>query len=180
MEIKTFGDKKIIIRQMRTSDVANAKKFQNYINLLIGEEAMILMNKKFSLKEERKALEGFLKNSRKKNKVLIIAEHDNQIVGLTDISLDRHRRNHIGIFGISIRAGYRGIGLGKYIMEEVMKLAKTGLDPKPKMIQLEVYANNKPAIGLYKRMGFRQVAKLPKQIQHKGKLIDELVMVKFL
>jgi len=180
METKLFGDKKIIIRQIRTSDIANAKKFQNYINSLIGEEAMILMNKKFSLKEERKAVEGFLKNSRKKNKVLIIAEHNNQIVGLTDISLDRHRRNHIGIFGISIRAGYRGIGLGKHIMEEVIKLAKTELNPRPKMIQLEVYANNKPAINLYKKMGFKQVAKLPKQIQYKGKLIDELTMIKFL
>ena len=180
METKTFGNKKIVIRQIRDNDIANAKKFQNYINSLIAEEAMILMNKKFSLKEERKAVEGFLKNSRQKNKVLIIAEHNNQIVGLTDISLDRHRRNHIGIFGISIRAGYRGNGLGKHIMEEVIKLAKKELNPKPKMIQLEVYANNKPAIGLYKKMGFKQVAKLPKQIQHRGKLIDELVMIKYL
>lgn len=180
METKLFGDKKIIIRQIRASDVANAKKFQNYINSLINEEAMILMNKKFSLKEEQDAVKGFLKNNKKKNKVLVIAEHDDQIIGLTDISLDRHRRNHIGILGISIRAGYRGIGLGKYIMEEVIKLTKTELNPKPRMIQLEVYANNKPAIGLYKRMGFKQVAKLPKQIQYKGKLIDEIVMIKYL
>jgi len=180
MTIKTFGDKKIVIRQIRSGDVANAKKFQNYINSLIDEEAKILMNKKFSLKEERKAVESFLANNRKKNKVLIIAEHNNQIVGLTDVSLDRHRRNHIGIFGISIRAGYRGIGLGKHIMEEVMRLAKKDLNPKPKIIQLEVYANNKPAIALYKKMGFKIVAKLPKQIQYKGKLIDELTMLKYI
>jgi len=180
METKLFGDKKIVIRQIRASDIADAKKFQNYINFLIAEEVMILMNKKFSLKEERKAVEGFLKDSRKKSKVLIIAEHNNQIVGLTDISLDRHRRNHIGIFAISIRAGYRGNGLGKHIMEEVIKLAKTELKPTPKMLQLEVYANNKPAIGLYKKMGFKQVAKLPKQVQWKGKLMDEIVMIKYL
>lgn len=180
MKIQKFGDRKIIIRQIRPSDVTNAKKFQNYINSLISEEVMILMNKKLSLKEEKKAMKDFLENNKKKNKVLVIAEHDGQIVGFTDIGLDRHRRNHIGILGISVRSGYRGIGLGKYIMEEVIKLAKTGLTPKPKIIQLEVYVNNKPAIALYKKMGFKIVAKVPNQIQWEGKLIDEYIMLKYL
>ena len=109
-----------------------------------------------------------------------MAECNNKIIGATDIELDRWRRNHIGKFGITIIQGYRGIGLGKHLMSEVIKLAKKELKPSPKIIQLEVYTNNKPAIALYKKMGFKIVAKLPKQIQWKGKLIDELVMLKFL
>jgi len=49
-----------------------------------------------------------------------------------------------------------------------------------KVIQLEVLVNNKPAIALYKKMGFKIVAKIPKQIQCKGKLIGEYIMVKHL
>ena len=47
------------------------------------------------------------------------------------------------------------------------------------MIDLKVYTNNKAGIALYKKMGFKQVAKLPKQMQWKNKLIDEFVMVKY-
>ena len=59
-------------------------------------------------------------------------------------------------------------------MQEVMKLAKKELKPTPKIFQLEVYENNKPAIGLYKKMGFKIVAKVPKQIQHKDLILDTL------
>jgi len=180
MKTKTFGDKKITIRKIVKSDLKNAAKFQGYINSLIEEEAKLLMNKKATIKEETEFLKTTLKGLKNKTKVVLLAEYDKKIVGLTDIKQERWRRNHIGRFGISVRQGYRGIGLGKYLMAEIIKLAKTELNPNPKMIQLEVYANNKPAIALYKKMGFKIAAKLPKQIQHKGKLIDELVMIKFL
>ncbi|MEK7659028.1 MAG: GNAT family N-acetyltransferase [Patescibacteria group bacterium] len=191
METKIFGDppsykasdgqsKKIIIRKIVKSDLKNAVKFQDYINSLIEEEAKLLMNKKAAIKEEIDFLKSKLNGIKNKTEVILVAVHNKKIVGLTDIKQGMWRRNHIGKFGISVRQGYRGIGLGNYLMSEIIKLAKTELNPKPKMIQLEVYVNNKPAIALYKKMGFKQVAKLPKQIQHKGKLIDELVMIKFL
>jgi ribosomal protein S18 acetylase RimI-like enzyme len=62
-------------------------------------------------------------------------------------------------------------------MAEVLKLAKKQL-PGLKVFWLDVYENNKPAIALYKKMGFKIVARVPKQIQHKGKLIGEYIMVK--
>jgi len=175
METKIFGDKKITIRKIAKSDLRNAKKFQDFINSLVEEEAKILMNKKATLKEEKAFIEGLLRN---KNKVYLLAECDNKIVGGTAIELGRWRRNHIGSFGITIAKDYRGIGLGKYLMSEIIKLAKKEL--KPKIIQLEVYVNNKPAINLYKKMGFKIVAKMPKQIQWKGKLVDEFIMILYL
>ena len=72
------------------------------------------------------------------------------------------------------------MGLGKYMASEIIKLAKEKLSPKPKIIRLEVFTSNDPAIALYKKMGFKIVAKIPKQMQHKGKLVDEFVMLKFL
>lgn len=180
MQTKIFGDKKIIIRKAVKSDLKNAKKFQVFINSLVAEEAKLLMNKKATLKEEKEFLERILKGIKDKTKIYLVAECGDKIIGATDIELDRWRRNHIGKFGITIIQGYRGIGLGKHLMSEVIRLAKKELNPKPKMIQLEVYTNNKPAINLYKKMGFRIVAKLPKQIQWKGKLVDELVMIKLL
>jgi len=62
-------------------------------------------------------------------------------------------------------------------MGEVLRLAKKNL-PGLKVFWLDVFANNKPAIALYKRMGFKIVGKIPKQIQYKGKLIAEYIMIK--
>lgn len=177
MITKKFGDKKITVRELNKKDIKNARKFCDYINSLIKEEAKILMNKPATVKEEGEWLKNSLKTIDSKREVMLIAECDNKIVGLTNIIQQRWRQNHTGKFGISIRKEYRGLGLGKYIMAEVIKLAKRRLKPKPKIIRLEVYTNNIPAFSLYKKMGFKKVACLPKQIQYKGGLVGEYVML---
>ncbi|MFH1644390.1 MAG: GNAT family N-acetyltransferase [bacterium] len=152
----------------------------NFINSLIEEDAKILINKKMNLKEEIEFLEKGVKSIKDRKKVYLIAKDGNKVVANTSIELGVFRRNHIGKFAIGIRDGYRRIGLGKYLMQEIIKLAKKELNPSPKIFQLEVCENNKSAIGLYKKMGFKIVAKLPKQIQYKGKLIGEFIMIKYL
>ncbi len=177
---KIFGDKKIMIRKLSKSDLRKTREFLYFINSLIREEAKISAKKELTIKEEKEKLKKFLESIDKKVMVFLVAEYEGKIVGTTSIDLGKGRKDHIGGFGITIRDGYRGIGLGKHLTSEVIKLAKKELKPSPKIIQLEVYVNNKPAIALYKKMGFKIVAKLPKQIQYKGKLIDEFVMFKFL
>lgn len=180
MENKIFGNKKMTIRKLSKSDLKRARDFLAFINSLVEEEAKILMNKKLTLKEEGEFLEGVLKGMKTKTKIYLAAECGDKIVGSTSIELGRWGNNHTGNFGIVIRQGYRGIGLGKYLMTEILKMAKKELKPAPKIIKLTVYPNNKPALGLYKKMGFKIVARIPKQRQYKGKLLDEIVMLKFL
>jgi ribosomal protein S18 acetylase RimI-like enzyme len=178
MEIKIFNGKKIKIRQISKKDLKNAEKFQNFINSLIEEDVQISLNKKSSLKEEKKWLKEQLKQIIDRKTVLLVAECDKKIIGITDITLNKERQIHVGNFGITIRKNYRGIGLGSYLIEEIIKLAKKELKPQPKIIRLSVFSTNKPAIGLYKKFGFKRVAKIPKQFQYKGKLINEIVMLK--
>ncbi len=180
METKTFGDKKIIIRKPIKSDAKNLKKFQVFINSLVEEEAMILMNEKTTLKQEKEYVDSMLKSARNKSKIYLVAEHDNKIVGNASVELEKWRTSHVGEFAIAIADGYRGVGLGNHLMSEVIELAKKELKPKPKIIRLRVYSDNIPAIGLYKKMGFKIVARIPKQIQYEGRLFDEFIMLKFL
>ena len=180
METKLFGDKKLTISPLSKKDFKFAKEFLDFINSLVKEDAKILMNKKMNLKEEMEFVEKGVKNTKDKKKVYLIAKDGNKVVANTSIDLGIFKRNHIGKFAIGIRDGYRGMGLGKYLMQEIMKLAKKELNPSPKIFQLEVYESNKPAIGLYKKMGFKIVGKIPKQVQHKGKLISEYIMIKVL
>ncbi len=178
METKTFSDKKIRIRKITPNDVWKAEKFQEFIDSLVDEDAMVSQNKRTSIKEEKAFIEKTLKKVRNKEKIFFLAECENKIVGTTSIELEIGRRSHVCKFGIMIKQGYRGIGLGGYLMAEIIKLVKKELEPQPKMIDLRVYSVNKPAIALYKKMGFKIVAKIPKRVQYKDKLVDEIVMIK--
>jgi ribosomal protein S18 acetylase RimI-like enzyme len=178
MESKKFGDKKIKIKKISANDLWRAKDFQEFINSLIKEDAMIALNKELSLKEEKDFLDKTIKGVRNKAKIYLIAEENKKIVGTTSIKLDNGRKEHICNFGITIRQGYRGMGLGEHLMSEILKLVKKELVPTPEIIDLRVFSPNKPAISLYKKMGFRVVAQIPKQRKYKGKLIDEIVMIK--
>jgi ribosomal protein S18 acetylase RimI-like enzyme len=177
METKIFNGKKIKVREISKGDLKNVKKFQDFINSLVKEDAMIKLNKKQSLREETEWLRGKLKQIKNKKEVALIAECENKIVGNSQINLDWGRQSHIGDFGISIRRGYRNIGLGTYLAKEVIKLAKKELKPRPKIIKLSVYAKNKPVIEFYKNLGFKEVARIPKQGKIKGKLVDEIIML---
>jgi len=178
MENKIFDDKKITIRKISKSDLKNVKKFQDFINSLVKEGAVIKVNEKASLKEETVWLKEKLKKIKARKEVCLLAEHENKIIGNTQITLDWGRQSHVGDFGISIRKSYRQIGLGTYLTKELIKLAKKELKPRPKIIKLSAYATNKPAIAFYKNLGFKEVARIPKQGKIQGKLVDEIIMLK--
>ena len=184
MVTKIFGDlpaqagKKLTIEPLGAKDLKCAKEYADFINDLIEEGAKLLMNVKQTLKDEKNWVKNVVSKTKKREKVFLIARDGKKIVGNVSFEMMTYRKNHIARMGIAIRQGYRGAGLGKYLMTEIIKLAKKHLKPTPKQFQLEVYANNTPAIALYKKMGFKIVAKIPKQIQYKGKLIGEYIMIK--
>ena len=174
--IKNFKGKKLKVREIRKSDLKRAKDFLNYINSLVEEEAMISIKKKKTLKEEKEWLKNQLKEIKEKKRVMILAEDKNKIVGICSCELRKERESHVGEIGIGVRKEYRGIGLGKFLLKEILKLAKKKL--KPKVFRLSVFEGNKVAQNLYKKLGFKKVAKIPKQVEYKGKLVDEIVMIK--
>ena len=180
MKTKIFRGKKIIIKQLSKKDLRNVKKLRDFINSFVEEDAQIDMNKKVSLKEERKWLEAHLKSIKKHKTVFLVAEDNKIIVGTTGIDLGFWRHSHVGRFGITIRKGYRGIGLGTYLIKKIMKLAKKELKPKPRIIRLSVLPTNKPARELYKKAGFKKVAVIPKQMEFRRKLRDEIIMLLYL
>jgi len=175
--IKNFGEKKITVRNLSKRDLKNVKIFQDFINSFVEGDAQIMMNEKISLKDEGKWLKEKLRSIKKKEGVFLVAEHDDKIVGSVGIDSMIWRQNHIGNSGITIKKGYRGIGIGSYLMKKAIKLAKKELKTKPKIIRLNALSTNKPALGLYKKIGFKKVAEIPRQIQYKGKLVSEVIML---
>ena len=133
MENKMFGGKKILIRKAEKADIKRAGRFLDFINCLVEDNAKLLMNKKTTLKEETGWVKDMLCGVKNKTTVFLAAECEKKIVGTVSIELGRWRTNHVGTLSIAISNGYRGIGLGTYLMSEIMKLAKKELNPIPKV-----------------------------------------------
>ena len=64
----------------------------------------------------------------------------------------RWRRRHAGEIGMAVRDDWQGRGVGTALMLAVIDLAENWLNLT--RLELIVYADNEPAIGLYKKCGF--------------------------
>lgn len=109
----------------------------------------------------------------------IVAEVRNKVVGYLDFKNGALKRTkHAGILSIYILKKYRELGIGKLLLQSLIDWAeKNQLIEK---ITLAVFSTNERAIGLYKKLGFIEEGRCPKDMKFKdGSYIDSLLMYKF-
>ncbi len=153
----------VTFRTPRSSDLDDLLR---YINGLVDEEAMILMNKRTNRKEEAAWLRNVLSKLKSGTAIYLAVEVNGQVVGLASVEQLRWRESHVGNLGISIAEGYREIGIGKRLMKELIRLSrKKGL----KLLVLDAFEKNPRALHVYESVGFKTYGVIPKQVFHKGK-----------
>jgi ribosomal protein S18 acetylase RimI-like enzyme len=81
-----------------------------------------------------------------------VAVDDERVVGWIDINVHALPGfAHSGRLGMGLLPPYRGLGIGRRLLESALVAAKLrGLQ----RIELQVFASNTPAIKLYERAGF--------------------------
>ena len=99
------------------------------------------------------------------------------MVGSCSISPMFGRMSHVGALGISVKDGYRGIGIGVDLMKEAERHT---IHMRLKSVKLDVFENNEPAIGLYERMGYKVTGRVPEAVLYRGEYVDSLIMTKTL
>src|SRR5689334_2852239 len=82
----------------------------------------------------------------------IVAVLDGKIVGIADLTRDKGRRSHVGHIGICVHDAFHGRGIGSRLLAALIDTADNWLGLR--RLELAVYADNAPAIRLYKRFGF--------------------------
>ena len=152
----------------------DAQRLVRYINPIVREPARILLNVEQTIEEEEKHLKDSLALIEKGDLVKIMAVVGDKIVGMTDVTRQRYKMRHIGLFGITISKTYRGAGLGKILIDEALVQAKIVLNLRK--VILSVSTQNIPAVTLYKKMGFVQYGELPSAMFHDGAYEDEIFM----
>ena len=130
--------------------------------------------------ERRTKEENFKKKIEESNKgsLLLVAENEDKIVGF--LSADRGHTNrikHSAYIVIGILKDFRGMGIGKRFFEELDKWA---IQNWVLRLELTVMKNNRNAIRLYEKMGFKIEGVKEKSCLVDGVFIDEYYMAKLL
>ncbi|MCB5201089.1 GNAT family N-acetyltransferase [Neorhizobium sp. T786] len=122
--------------------------------------------------EIRNGIEGHSANS-----FSLVAELDGHIVG--DCGLTRfanHRRAHAGSIGMGVHDAYRCRGVGRALVGEILAIADRWLNLK--RIELTVYTDNEPALGLYRNFGFEVEGHLKTFGFRDGRYVDAYSMAR--
>lgn len=174
---QTKKGKAIVIRYPKQNDL---EEMTAYINTLSKEQTFIMFQgEEVSLQEETSYLTDQLNKIQKNQAVLLVVIVDNHIVGISGIDLRKTAEKHVGNFGISVAKDYRGEGLGKLLMQIVLKESHMQI-PQLQIITLGVFANNSIAQNMYHLFGFTEYGTLPKGLLHKEDYIDHIYMYKFI
>jgi len=126
--------------------------------------------------QQRDSIQKVLENERE---IIIIAEVNGIVVGWLEFESQTLKKiSHTGSFGIMIHKDYRGMGIGRMLVNELLDWAeKNSFIEK---VSLGVFSTNHRAISLYKSMGFEEEGRKIKEIRmNENEYIDDILMYKF-
>jgi len=165
----------IHIRSIQTTD---SDALCQYINTLSEEKTFIrFQGEKLTFEEEQEYINRQVIRIAKHISVHLAAFDGDNPIGVSGIDMRDRVESHVGEFGISIAKPYRGMGIGKLLMDHVLQQAEIHL-PQLRIIILSVFSNNIPAIRMYERFGFREYGRLPDGFKHNDAFIDQVHMHK--
>jgi RimJ/RimL family protein N-acetyltransferase len=165
----------VIIRPAMQSD---AEQIMKHTKKILGENQNVfgtaLEEFNVSVEDEEKWIA-----SHEERGFLLVAEIDGLIIGVINFKLSSSKKfSHNGYFGMSVQEKYTGNGIGSSLLNQLLQLAVA--DKKVEKVYLEVFANNKRAISLYKKFGFIEEGRKKNHVKHRlNEYEDEILMSKF-
>jgi putative acetyltransferase len=110
---------------------------------------------------------------------VLVAERAGQLVGMAGLHPAGAvlRRRHAMYVGIAVAQTAQGQGVGKALMTGLLDLADNWLGVL--RLELTVFADNAPAIGLYERMGFERDGLQRGYALRHGRYEDALMMARW-
>ncbi len=173
----TLKDGRVVV--LRNPELSDAKALIEYVRQTAYETRFLISEPEennFTMEDE----EAFIRSRiEADNAIMITAFDGDKAIGNCHISgHGKLRTKHRCDLGIAILKDYWSCGLGSILMERLCKYAE---DLGFHQIELEVIAGNDKAIGLYKKFGFTEYGRRPRDLRYKdGSFADAVCMVKLL
>jgi RimJ/RimL family protein N-acetyltransferase len=166
--------KKVLFREPKKTD---ARLLMEFINAFVDEpRSGLLINRKGTLKEEQAWLKQTLESIKNRKTVMLTVEFEGKLVGNCDLRRLTWKSSHVADLGIAISKEMRGKGIGEALVKKTIELAKKrmrGLE----LVTLKTFEYNKSAQGLYKKVGFFEVGRIPMGNKEGDEYFDDLIMV---
>lgn len=108
----------------------------------------------------------------------LVASVDDDVVGSLGLHTfrNRPRRRHVGQIGMAVRDDWHGKGVGTALMEAAIDLAGNWLNLT--RLELTVFIDNAPAIGLYEAFAFVREGTLARYAFRDGDYVDCFIMAR--
>lgn len=178
-EEKTFVLKNGQQALLRRLQPADAEKMLEFLRETSRESDFLLRYPEeniMGISEEVQFLEGICQSD---NKIMLACVIDGSVAG--NISLrgnDFRKLRHRAELALAVRKNYWHLGIGRAMLTEAIGLARNlGL----KYLELDYIDGNARAKGLYKSLGFQEIARIPQAYcQPDGTFADAILMRKCL
>jgi ribosomal protein S18 acetylase RimI-like enzyme len=172
--LKTIGS--YIIRTGKIEDAEGTLDIQR--SVVSEGEYLIAYPEEFTktLNQQREYIQNILENE---NETIIVAEKDGEVVGwiVFESTQNRKRMSHTGSFGMLIRNNYRGLGIGKMLLQVLLEWAEK--NPLIEKVSLGVFSTNHRAISLYQKMGFIEEGRKINEFKFEdNEYVDDILMYK--
>lgn len=163
---------------LRTAALKDAPQIVKLMKDIIKEGPYTLAEPdeyKSTIKSEAAKIKRF-RNS--EGKIYLVLTIGKEVTGFISFdNWDTRRTAHTGLFSVFIRKKWRGLGIGKILVNGMIDWAKA--NPLNRKISLFVFSTNKNAIALYKKLGFKQEGRCPRDMIIGDKYVDSIMMYKF-
>jgi RimJ/RimL family protein N-acetyltransferase len=160
---------------IRFVEPADAQALIDSVNE-VGSEQVHIMTERIPHTTDEEA--ELIRKIDRRRVLFLVAIVDRRLVASADIERGRQTKNHhTASLGIAVRKEARGVGLGKAMLEDLLRWAGSeGI----RKVSLDVFATNASAIALYRALGFAEEARLKGQVVLAGQPVDEIVMSRWL
>ncbi|NYU11743.1 acetyltransferase [Enterobacteriaceae bacterium CCUG 67584] len=157
----------IVIRHVEAADAEALRQFNNHPG--VYHQTLQLPHPSMEMWQERVM--------KKPSRRHLVACLDGKVVGHLALDvMENPRRSHVATFGISVSAEVQGRGAGSALMREMINLCDNWL--RIERIELTVFADNAPAIALYRKYGFEVEGTGKRFALRDGEFVDALYMAR--
>jgi RimJ/RimL family protein N-acetyltransferase len=165
--------------RIRPALVEDAQRIVDYLGTILQDPMASIADLDEMMLDVHRQREHIRRVNAHPNAYALIAEHEDDVIGFLSVEPGRRRKiNHVVELGMSVSEDWRGKGVGKALLENVVQWVKSR--ESIRKITLNVFSENVAALNLYSGAGFVEEGRLKDHVHLDGGYQDLVLMARYL